>query len=59
MREVIINTRSQNRQLARDNETLRRQNFRLRAVLLHHCETCRPAEECAERQRLVKAALDG
>lgn len=57
MREIVVNTRSQNRKLTQENEALRRQNFRLRAVITHRCNQC-PGGECPEQVRLAKEALN-
>lgn len=48
MREIVINTRSQNRKLAQENEALRRQNFKLRAAVMHFCRDCPEAAACPE-----------
>jgi len=58
MREIVVNTRAQNRKLSQENEALRRQNFRLRAVLTHKCNQCPEGEACPELVRLTKEALN-
>jgi regulator of replication initiation timing len=58
MREVVINTRAQNRKLTQENESLRLQNFRLRAVLTHKCGLCPEGDACPELVRMTREALD-
>lgn len=56
MREIIVNQRQQNSRLVRENQLLRKQNGRLRAVLRHSCPMC-AHEACAEWLKLRQAAI--